>query len=223
MVLPEATEVEVFDCPTFRVATTAFAAFERDQGAPVVRVKMELEDQEVILRRDGFEPTPETGTHGWTNIRLDLGVSWDEIDELVIASYRLQAPKHLRAALDALLTAAGEEPVAEDDEPVDLEVPPSPADRRVVMVIEVKGATAEDVIDAEAAWRVETEGERAPSRVLHAHGDGRHLITVEYATASDAELDAALPASAALLGRLTELAGSEVVPRLLDVRQADRR
>jgi phosphoribosylglycinamide formyltransferase-1 len=36
--------------------------------------------------------------HGWVALRLDLGaIDWDEVEELVADSYRLQAPKRLAA------------------------------------------------------------------------------------------------------------------------------
>lgn len=225
LVLPEATEVDLFGNPTFRVATVAFAAFERDQGVPVVRVKQELDDQAALVARDGFEPAPETGVHGWTNIRLDLGVEWDEIDPLVVASYRLQAPKHLRAALDELLEAAGEEPAGEEVEaPVDLDVPIAASDRRVLVVIEVSTEDDGAVVAAEEAWRVATVDDRAPSRILHATGPDGHLVVIEYATAADADRDEALGPTGTLHAELSRI-GRGVPPsvRRYEVVRSDRR
>jgi predicted DNA-binding protein (MmcQ/YjbR family) len=224
LILPEATEVDLFGNPTFRVATVAFAAFERDSGVPVVRVKQDLDDQAVLVTRDGFEPAPETGGHGWTNVRLDLGVDWDEIDPLVVASYRLQAPKHLREALDELLEAAGEEPIEEIEEPVELDVPVAASDRRVLVVIEVPTDDDAGVVAAEEAWRVATVAERAPSRILHGTGPDGHLLVVEYATAADADHDDALGASRDLLEDLTQLSGG-IPPgvRRYEVVRSDRR
>jgi len=224
LILPEATEVDLFGNPTFRVATVAFAAFERDQGVPVVRVKQDLDDQAALVTRDGFEPAPETGGHGWTHIRLDLGVGWDEIDPLVVASYRLQAPKHLREALDEMLEAAGEEPIEEVDEPVDLDLPTAASDRRVVVVIEVSTEDDAAVVAAEEAWRVATVDQRAPSRILHATGPHGHLVVVEYATAADAAHDDALGPTSALLEDLARLGGGAPPSvRRYEVVRSDRR
>jgi len=48
----------------------------------------------------------------WPNIVgmvLDSSVDWDEVEMLVVASYRVLAPKRLLAAIDAADAAAGEE------------------------------------------------------------------------------------------------------------------
>jgi predicted DNA-binding protein (MmcQ/YjbR family) len=221
-VLPEVTEVETFDNPTFRVATKAFAVFERANGAPVVSVKSTLDDQAALVAREAFEVAAYTGHHGWTNVRLDLDVDWTEIDELLIGSYRLQAPKRLRVALDDLLAAAGEEPL-EVDEPVDLTVPTVSADRRVIELLQVVTPDSDAVAAAEVAWRDATEGRRAPSRIVHARDGDRHLLTIEYASADDADSDAALPESADLLVALGALAGGPVEVTRYEVVRTDRR
>jgi hypothetical protein len=102
--LPEVAEIDSFGRPTFRVAVKAFAAYEDGvAGAgPAVVVKLPVDEQTALVAREGFRPEDETGAHGWTVI--DVGtVGWDEIDRLVLASYRLVAPGHLVAQLDALL------------------------------------------------------------------------------------------------------------------------
>jgi hypothetical protein len=41
------------------------------------------------------------GVHGWVGLQLDLPrVDWDEVEGLVVTSYRLQAPKTLVQRLD---------------------------------------------------------------------------------------------------------------------------
>lgn len=107
LMLPEAREVDLLGSPAFRVATNTFAVLEQDEdGAPVVRIKCAPEDQDALVERAGYEAVPDTGRYGWTHIRLDAGLGWDEVDEAVLASYRYQAPDHLRARLDLLLDAA---------------------------------------------------------------------------------------------------------------------
>jgi predicted DNA-binding protein (MmcQ/YjbR family) len=223
MVLPEATEVETFGNPTFRVATKPFAVFERYQGAPVVSVKATADDQAVLTAREGFEAAAYTGHHGWTNVRLDLEVAWSEIDELVVASYRLQAPKRLRLALDELLEAAGEEALEGEDEPVDLDVPALPVDRRVVQIVEVATDDFEAVRAAEAAWRAETEGRRAKSRLLAGHAGEVVVLVVEYASAADAAVDGELPETKAFFEALTRVADAAPVVRSVEIDAVDVR
>ncbi|HEX7101368.1 MAG TPA: MmcQ/YjbR family DNA-binding protein [Nitrolancea sp.] len=43
---------------------------------------------------------PYVGHRGWLGVYLDLPVDWDEIADLVLASYREIAPKRLLALLD---------------------------------------------------------------------------------------------------------------------------
>jgi hypothetical protein len=100
--LPEVAEIDAFDRPTFRVAVKGFAAFEVIDGRACVIVKLALDEQVALVARPGFRPEDETGAHGWTIVDVAT-VGWDELDRLVVASYRLVAPDHLVAQLDARL------------------------------------------------------------------------------------------------------------------------
>jgi hypothetical protein len=100
--LPEVAEIDSFGRPTFRVAVRAFAAFEEIGDRPCVIVKLALDEQAALVAREGFRPEDETGAHGWTVVDVAT-VGWDELDRLVVASYRLIAPGHLVAQLDAIL------------------------------------------------------------------------------------------------------------------------
>ncbi|HVS00395.1 MAG TPA: MmcQ/YjbR family DNA-binding protein, partial [Thermoanaerobaculia bacterium] len=44
---------------------------------------------------------PYVGHRGWLGVYLDVPVDWDEICDLVVAAYRMVAPKKLVADLDA--------------------------------------------------------------------------------------------------------------------------
>jgi hypothetical protein len=102
VLLPEVAEIDGLGRPTFRGATRAFASFELVDGRSSVTVKLPLDHQARVLAQAGCEPEDETGHHGWT--ALDVAtLGWAEVDELVVASYRLVAPAHLVAVLDAVL------------------------------------------------------------------------------------------------------------------------
>lgn len=101
--LPETAEVDVFGNPTFRVGARGFATFEVIETGPSVCVKITPEMQALLVERHGFAAEPDTGHFGWTHVHLDGSVDWDEVDELVIGSYRLVAPPEYVAELDALL------------------------------------------------------------------------------------------------------------------------
>lgn len=105
--LPETAEVDVFGNPTFRVGARGFATYEVISLAPTVCVKVAPELQTILVGRDGFGAEPDTGHFGWTLVQLDGTVGWDEIDELVIGSYRLVAPPEFTRQLDELLASGG--------------------------------------------------------------------------------------------------------------------
>ena len=103
--LPETTEVDVFGVRTFRVAVKGYAMFELADGYPIVTFRTTVEYQAELVVRTGFTVEPDTGHHGWTQARVSgpAAVSWDEVDELVINSYRLTAPPEYVLQLNALL------------------------------------------------------------------------------------------------------------------------
>jgi hypothetical protein len=58
--------------------------------------------QEALVAADGgryFVP-PYVGHRGWLGVRLDVGVDWDEVAEIVADAYRAVAPRRLLAELD---------------------------------------------------------------------------------------------------------------------------
>jgi predicted DNA-binding protein (MmcQ/YjbR family) len=103
LLLPETAEIEVFDNPTFRVATNTFATFDRAGDSPVISFKASLDEQAAIVDGERFTVAPEIGDHGWTNARIDRPLDWSHLDELLVASYRLVAPDWCVLELDALL------------------------------------------------------------------------------------------------------------------------
>jgi predicted DNA-binding protein (MmcQ/YjbR family) len=58
--------------------------------------------QEVLVAEspERFFRPPYVGHRGWLGVYLDVPVDWDEIADLVTASYRTVAPKRLLAELD---------------------------------------------------------------------------------------------------------------------------
>jgi predicted DNA-binding protein (MmcQ/YjbR family) len=103
LLLPETTEVTPFGHPTFRVAAKAYATFELVEDRASILFKATPESQAVLITREDFEPDAIAGHHGWTLVWLEGDIDWDEVDELIIASYRLVAPPEHVAQLDALL------------------------------------------------------------------------------------------------------------------------
>lgn len=102
-VLPDTVEIHTLGLPTFRVATRIFAVVETVEDVPVLRFKVPLDEQAALLDDPRFRPDPDTGHHGWTNLRADRVAHSGELDQLLLGSYRLVAPADTIVRLDAAL------------------------------------------------------------------------------------------------------------------------
>ena len=101
LALPEATERETWETPTFRIRDKIFAMFSPDEGVPAFWCKAPPGAQAILIGADPkrfFRP-PYVGHKGWIGVRLDGGIDWTEVNDLVRRSYTLTAPKRLVARL----------------------------------------------------------------------------------------------------------------------------
>lgn len=120
LALPEATEKQTWGEPTFRVRDKIFVGAGFTDGpvdfappevserstSPMVTISMKAthSDQAALLERGApfFRPK-YVGQNGWIGIVLSAATDWDEVEELVMDSYCLVAPKKLaRLLLDDL-------------------------------------------------------------------------------------------------------------------------
>jgi predicted DNA-binding protein (MmcQ/YjbR family) len=102
LALPEATERETWEAPTFRILDKIFAMPRSRDGHPSVWCKAASGVQQTLI---GSDPThyffpPYVGPKGWIGIRLDGDLPWEDIADHIHESYRLIAPKRLVALLD---------------------------------------------------------------------------------------------------------------------------
>jgi hypothetical protein len=99
--LPEATEIETWGNPTFRVRNKIFAMYRQDSGHPDLWCKAHVGVQEDLVQADSrrFFVPPYVGHRGWIGVRLE-GADWDLIADLVQSSYRMTAPKRLLVKLE---------------------------------------------------------------------------------------------------------------------------
>ncbi|HEX5725676.1 MAG TPA: MmcQ/YjbR family DNA-binding protein [Longimicrobiaceae bacterium] len=101
LALPETTEVEAWGEPTFRVRKKIFAMFANNHhhdGHIALWVNAPLGVQEHLVRSEPekyFVP-PYVGVKGWIGIILDRNDD-AEIEEHVVQSYCMVAPKKLQA------------------------------------------------------------------------------------------------------------------------------
>jgi predicted DNA-binding protein (MmcQ/YjbR family) len=103
LALPEAEERETWEIATFRVRDKIFAMQMGADGRFGMTCKAQPGVQELLIGSDPqrFFFPPYVGHKGWIGIHLDDDdVDWDEVEGLVIESYRKTAPKRLLAELD---------------------------------------------------------------------------------------------------------------------------
>lgn len=101
--LPEATEVEAWGSPTFRVGKIFAMYSEPDnhhgEGREGIWVKSDHFTQDLLVRGQParyFKP-PYVGPQGWTGVYLDAKTDWIALAVLLRDAYRATAPKKLAA------------------------------------------------------------------------------------------------------------------------------
>jgi predicted DNA-binding protein (MmcQ/YjbR family) len=98
--LPEATERRSFGSPWFRAGRKPFAIFEVHDGRPLIAFRAVPDARDELLTDPHYFPTPYMWHNGWLSMHLDEPVDWDEVEETLLDSYRLQALKRMLKALD---------------------------------------------------------------------------------------------------------------------------
>lgn len=103
LAFPEAVEVEAWGRPTFRAGKRMFAIFEGNgEHQFTVVVKPEPGEREALLADPRFFSPAYHGAYGWVALDLTLApVGWDEVGELLDASYRQVALRRMLTELDA--------------------------------------------------------------------------------------------------------------------------
>jgi predicted DNA-binding protein (MmcQ/YjbR family) len=105
LAFPESHEVEAWGEPTFRVRNKLFAMdagadSHHGGGRPSVWCKAGPGNQAIMVGAapDHFFVPPYVGPSGWVGVWLDGPTDWAELADLLRDSYRLVAPKRLRAS-----------------------------------------------------------------------------------------------------------------------------
>jgi hypothetical protein len=102
LALPESVEVEAWGRPTFRAGKKMFAVFAGNDEHPYALIfKPDLAERPALLEEPRFYVPPSFGPSGW--IALDLTaapVDWQEVTELIDASYQRVALVRMLKALE---------------------------------------------------------------------------------------------------------------------------
>lgn len=104
---PETSEKLSHGAPTWWGGRKTFANFVVDHhgdGRVAAWIKQPEGAQAVLVEAapERFFVPPYMGPSGWVGVRLDVGeVDWDEVRGLLLAGYRMVAPKRALKQLDA--------------------------------------------------------------------------------------------------------------------------
>jgi predicted DNA-binding protein (MmcQ/YjbR family) len=99
---PDAVEVPAWGRPTFRTPTKIFVILGATMERPLsIIIKPDPTDEPALRQDPRFWNPPYWGPFGWLAIDIDRAdTDWQELAELVDASYRLVALKRQVRALD---------------------------------------------------------------------------------------------------------------------------
>ncbi len=101
LALPNTKETITWGKPHFRVGEKIFCSCSEDQGRPRLGLKMELAESKMMMRVPGIEKAPYSRKDdGWVTIDPLEFDDWEEIERVVVGSFRLIAPKRTIALLD---------------------------------------------------------------------------------------------------------------------------
>ena len=101
--LPEAVEDRPWGSVHCKVKGKIFVGWGRhDDGGMSVGFKTDKTLQSMLVGSDPrFTIAKYVGKHGWVDMAIGKKPNWHEVEQLIIDSYRMIAPKTLVKALDA--------------------------------------------------------------------------------------------------------------------------
>lgn len=100
--LPGAYEDRPWGSVHCKVNGKIFVGWGRDDGAMSLGFKTSKDLQAMLVASDArFTVAKYVGKHGWVDMRVGARPSWAEIQQFIVDSYRMIAPKKLVKQLDA--------------------------------------------------------------------------------------------------------------------------
>ncbi len=102
LALPDSRETLTWGQPHFRVKNKIFAGFGEEKGRLVIGFKLEKAHADTVIMESRFWRAPYVGQHGWVSMDASAIKDWDEVEDLVLESYRLIAPKKSLSKLEAV-------------------------------------------------------------------------------------------------------------------------
>ncbi|MCI0685207.1 MAG: MmcQ/YjbR family DNA-binding protein [Gemmataceae bacterium] len=97
LALPETSEKVAWGAPTFRVKGKLFVMFvdnHHQDGRVAIWCDAPAGSQQALVASDPehFFVPPYVGGNGWLGVRLDRGLAWSIVKELIHEAHRTRAP-----------------------------------------------------------------------------------------------------------------------------------
>ncbi len=100
LALPDTKETLTWGSPHFRVGEKIFAGYSEEDGRLSIGFKLEKPHAEARIANDSrFTRAKYVGQHGWVTMDLADAEGWGEVEELILESFHLIAPKRTLAKL----------------------------------------------------------------------------------------------------------------------------
>ena len=100
LALPDTKETLTWGSPYFRVGDKIFAGYGDEDDRQTVGFKLEKPHAEAIVADPRFTPSKYVGRHGWVTMDLTDVEDWGHVEDLILESFHLIAPKRTLAKLD---------------------------------------------------------------------------------------------------------------------------
>jgi len=98
--LPETAPATMFGCPVWRAGKKTFAVLHYYTGRLKLCVWVGPTRQRQLTQDPRFEIARYVGRHGWINLDVETRPNWQEIEPLVVESYRHHALKRMLTKLE---------------------------------------------------------------------------------------------------------------------------
>lgn len=99
--LPEVTEISQFGNPAWRAGSKTFCSVHRRGGRLTLYVWVGAERQGLLTLDLRFHVPAYIGNNGWIGLDAEDGVRWEEVETLLLDSYRHFALKRMLRRLEA--------------------------------------------------------------------------------------------------------------------------
>jgi predicted DNA-binding protein (MmcQ/YjbR family) len=87
--LPKSEEVSPFGDPIWSVNGNWFAIYGSWQGRVLLSARVEAKMKDLFLKDSRYVVTPYLGRHSWVSLLVGEGARWEEVRDLVDASYKI--------------------------------------------------------------------------------------------------------------------------------------